>query len=120
MHELAIAESIVKTVHNEIEKNGLGRVVAVGMRIGALTDVVPDALEFGFEAIIRDTVLDGAKIVIESIPIQGRCRSCGGEFEVMDFAFICPDCHSREIELIRGNELDLAYIEVADTDDAGS
>ena len=116
MHELAIAESIVKTVHDQIERNGLGKVLAVGMRIGDLTDVVPEALEFGFEAITRDTVLGDAKLLIEKVPIQGRCRGCGNDFQICDFTFICPSCDSRDIDLTHGNELDLAYIEVADED----
>ena len=120
MHELAIAESIVKTVHTEIEKAGLQKVIAVGLKIGALTDVVPEALEFGFEAITKDTSLDGVRLVIDKIPITGRCKKCESVFEVIDFAFICPKCESREIEIVQGNELDIAYIEVTEDEETRS
>ncbi|UCG61124.1 MAG: hydrogenase maturation nickel metallochaperone HypA [Candidatus Zixiibacteriota bacterium] len=51
MHELAIANSIMNTVLTEADKQNLKSIIAVGLRIGALTDVVPEALEFGFGAL---------------------------------------------------------------------
>ncbi|MGD8605331.1 MAG: hydrogenase maturation nickel metallochaperone HypA, partial [Anaerolineales bacterium] len=65
MHELAIADSIFRTVLAEIDKNGYARVSAIGLRIGLLTDVVPEALTFGFEAIARGTSLEHTGLKIE-------------------------------------------------------
>lgn len=115
MHELAIASSIVDTVSQEVERKQLGAVIAVGLRIGALTDVVPDALEFGFRAITAGTVLEGARLEIESVPVAGQCDACGETFDVKGLVFICPSCGSSDTKVTRGQELDIAYIEVDDS-----
>ena len=114
MHELAIADSIFRTVLAEIDKNGYARVSSIGLRIGLLTDVVSEALTFGFEAIARGTPLEHTRLEIERIPITGRCRTCGAENQIERYLFVCPHCGSRDIDMIQGGELDIAYIEIDD------
>ena len=114
MHELAIANSIVNTVLEEAKKQNFGSVVAVGLRIGALTDVVPEALEFSFSAITAGTLLEGTRLEIEDVPVKGACNGCGKTFEVERFCFVCPECSASDIKVERGQELDIAYIEVDD------
>ena len=114
MHELAIADSIFRTVLAEIDKNGYARVSSIGLRIGLLTDVVSEALTFGFEAIARGTPLEHTRLEIERIPIIGRCRTCGSENQIERYLFVCPHCGSRDIDMIQGGELDIAYIEIDD------
>lgn len=115
MHELGIAQSIVETVLAKMREDGYTSVSEIGLRIGVLTDIVPDALEFGFEASVRDTPLVQTRLLIERVPVKGRCRSCGNEFTVEQFQFICPRCDSREIEMTQGDELEIAYIEVQES-----
>jgi hydrogenase nickel incorporation protein HypA/HybF len=118
MHELAIADSIFRTVLAEIDKNGYARVSSVGLRIGLLTDVVPEALTFGFGAIARGTPLEHTSLEIERIPITGRCQSCGSENQIEPYLFVCPRCGSHDIDMIHGDELDIAYIEIDDENSA--
>lgn len=114
MHELSIAQSIYETVLQEMASRELPAVSAVGVRVGALSGVLPDALQFSFEAIIVDTPLDGCKLAIEAIPVRGTCKSCGKDFEVKDFLFCCPACQSGQIEVTHGYELEIAYLEVGE------
>lgn len=114
MHELAIANSIVNTVLGEAKKGQYKTITAIGLRIGALTDIVPEALEFGFSAITAGTLLEGAKLEIENVPVLGRCGACREAFEVKGFVFACPGCGSSNIEVEQGQELDIVYIEVDD------
>jgi hydrogenase nickel incorporation protein HypA/HybF len=114
VHELAIANSIVKTVLEEAKRQNFRSVTSVGLRIGALTDIVPEALEFGFSAITDGTLLEGASLKIENVPVRGNCRACGKGFEVNEFVFVCPDCESSDIEVSQGQELDIVFIEVKD------
>ena len=114
MHELAVANSIVNTVLEEAAKQNLGPVTAIGLRIGALSDIVPEALEFGFTAITAGTPLEGAKLEIENVPVKGECGDCKKVFEVQGFVFVCPGCDSSNIKVAAGQELDIAYIEVDD------
>ena len=117
MHELAIAESIIKTVLDEAERQKLGHIRRISVRVGALTDIVPDALQFGFEAASTDTELQETELEINTVPVAGKCRNCGRDFEVEEHIFVCPGCESFDIETTRGDELDIEYIEVDDGSD---
>jgi hydrogenase nickel incorporation protein HypA/HybF len=112
MHELVLAESIVDTVTKEIQNRQPAKLVAVFVRIGALTEIVPDALQFGFESLIIDTPLAGAELKIERVPIKGKCKSCGHQFEIEEFLFICPQCYSSDIAMTQGDELEISHLEI--------
>ncbi|UCD64103.1 MAG: hydrogenase maturation nickel metallochaperone HypA [Candidatus Zixiibacteriota bacterium] len=114
MHELAIANSIVDTVLDEAARRNLKAITAVGLRVGDLTDIVPEALEFGFSAIISNTPLQGVRLEIERVPLGGTCRACSESFDIKEMVFACPRCGSGKIKIDRGEELDIAYIEVGD------
>ena len=118
MHELAIAQSILKTVEQERETRGLPPVVEVGVRVGALSGVLPDALQFGFEALVAGGALDGCRMTIELVPAQGECQACRHTFAVEDLFFACPACASGQITLTHGYELDIAYLEVEEEEEA--
>lgn len=117
MHELAIADSIVTTVLREIETRSLPPVNKIVVRVGALSGVVPEALQFNFEVITRETPLAHSKLEIEEVAVQGKCHSCDYEFAVENYSFICPQCKSGKIEVTHGMDLDIAYLEVEDGQD---
>lgn len=114
MHELSVASSIIKSVTAEISQRNLRSVVKIGIKIGALTDIVPDALIFGFDSLKKDTVLKSATLEIEKVPIVGKCDKCQKEFEVKEFIFICPDCGSVVISTAQGKELDITFLETGE------
>ncbi len=49
----------------------------VTVRIGHLRQVVPDALQFGWEVLTDATDLKGCALVIEQVPAVVECRECG-------------------------------------------
>jgi len=72
MHELAIADSVVRIAC----AHAAGRRVArVELKVGWLRQVVPSALEFSFGLVAEGTELEGAELVIEVVPAGGRCRA---------------------------------------------
>lgn len=117
MHELSIASNIAEAVLQEMERRGIERINTIALRIGRMTDVDVEALAFGFEVITKDTPLDGARLAVEHIAIQAKCRQCGSEFEVIDFLFACPECQCSRVDLIHGTELDITYLEIEDKSD---
>lgn len=114
MHELSIANSIVTHVLQEIDTQNLPPVKKIVVRVGALSSVVPEALQFNFEIITSDTPLAKSKLEIEEVAVQGRCNSCGHEFAVDNYIFTCPQCKSGQIEVTHGMDLDIAYLEIED------
>ena len=112
MHELGIAASILESVQSEALRHPDGRITKVGVKIGELSGVDRDALQFGFEAIIKDTGLEGLVLAVESIPRVQRCPKCQHEFRMTDYDPQCPKCGEFATQCIGGEELDIAYMEV--------
>ena len=74
MHELAIAQSVLKSVQAEAERHPGASAVKVGVRIGEWSGVNPDALTFGFEALTKGTEWEQLMLEVEACP--------GGELEL--------------------------------------
>ena len=111
MHELSIAESVVRIA----EQHAAGRPVAVvELKVGHLRQVVPSALAFAFELVAQGTCVEGAELKMEEIPAAGRCRGCGTESELDGFPLLCPSCGSWDLELLRGEELLVDALELED------
>ncbi len=105
--------SIIQSVVEICEKNAGGsRVTSVVMEVGELSGVVPEAIEFCFEACTRDTLLDGARLVIERTPAKGTCTACGGEVAVRSLCDPCPVCGAFGITIVSGMELRVKELEV--------
>jgi len=126
MHEISIVESIIDIVLNEIPKYNITRVSSIALRIGEMQLVVPEALRFGFKLMAQNTPLEGAEIIIESVPTTGRCKNCGYEFNFLlrksktltkkgnnidDWFDNCPKCEKTNIEVISGKEMEIINFE---------
>ena len=111
MHELSIIESIVDIIIAEMPKHSLTKIETISLRIGKMRQVVPDALHFGFECISKNTPMEGARLLIEEVPIWGSCRQCSHEFLLKNWLENCPNCYSNNIEIISGKELEIAEFE---------
>lgn len=111
MHELAICQALCETV----DRKAAGRVVRrVDVRIGHLRQVVPDSLQLSWEMLTTGTHLEGCDLVIEHVPAVVRCRSCESE-TTLDWPILaCASCEGHDVELLTGEELLVASIDVAD------
>jgi len=89
------------------------RVIAIGLRVGPLAGVVPEALELAFEVVIEGTRAAGARLAVESTPIVCRCPVCRRDFRPPGMVFACPLCGELSDDVRNGRELDLAFVEVA-------
>src|SRR5258708_37292499 len=108
MHEMGIANSILESVKTEAERYPGSRLRRVGVRIGELQAIDQDSLRFCFDAIVRQTELEGLELEVELCPRRHRCLACTGEFIVRDYEFICPQCGEAPSDGIVGSELALA------------
>jgi hydrogenase nickel incorporation protein HypA/HybF len=112
MHELSIMQSALDQVLEKARQAGASRVHAIRLRIGALSGVVPDALQFAFEALSDGTPAQGAQLLIEDVPARFWCATCSHEFEATRMFAECPDCHRPSMELRAGREMELTSLEV--------
>jgi len=115
---MGIANSILEGVAKELRRRPGNRAVKVGVRIGELAGVDPDALSFAFEALTVDTDFAGLAIDIEYVRPRSRCRECNREFEVRNYESLCPGCGSLSPERISGDELEFKYLELEEPESA--
>ncbi len=111
MHEMSIAQSIFDIVTDEIRKYDVTKVIAVNLKVGAMSAVVPVSLSFCWQVLTDNTPLEGSILNIEEVPLRARCRECGHEFEVEEYRFVCDKCDSSLVETISGRELAIQDIE---------
>lgn len=112
MHELGICRSLIDVALSAMaERRSAGRATALQVEIGRFTAVVPDSLRFYFEVLSRGTLLEGASLEIESIPLRTRCGSCGRETEPDLPSLLCAHCGGI-VEIVTGRELRLVSVDV--------
>ena len=92
--------------------SGARRVRMLRLRVGSLSGVVPDALQFAFEILTPDTAAAGAELSIEQVSARFWCADCQAEFPGEELFAECPNCHHLSQELRAGRELELAALEV--------
>jgi hydrogenase nickel incorporation protein HypA/HybF len=112
MHELALANSVLEAVQAEAAKRPGARLRQVGLRVGELAGVDPEALQFAFTVLVQGTDLEPLAIEIQTCPRRQRCPQCGQEFVVIASSLVCPRCGQARTKLCGGDELDLVYLEV--------
>ena len=112
MHEIGIATSILECVATEARRHPGAQVLAVGVRIGELSAVDKDALDFAFECMTRDTEWQHLKLEVEWCLRRQKCLTCNEEFLVKDLRLSCPKCGADRSTCIGGTELDIAYLEL--------
>jgi hydrogenase nickel incorporation protein HypA/HybF len=112
MHELGIAASILESVEKEAVRHPGAHISKVGVKIGELAGVDRDALQFGFEVLVKDTDWEPLALELEFVPRMQRCPKCAYDFRMTDYDPRCPLCGEFGTECISGEELDIAYMEV--------
>jgi hydrogenase nickel incorporation protein HypA/HybF len=115
VHELSIAESLIEQVEAAVRADGAARVTVVRLRIGALAAVDADALRFGFDVAAAGTLLEGAALEIDSVPVVVYCPACDAEGELATIqSFRCPRCGRLTADVRAGRELLIDSVEVLD------
>ena len=106
MHELPVTQSILGIVLRHAESQGVRRVVAVDLAIGALSDLEAEWLQSYFDHLSRDTVAEGAKLRVRRSPLTFECGPCSLKYtatrEELDTA-ACPGCGRHDGAVVGGS-----------------
>jgi hydrogenase nickel incorporation protein HypA/HybF len=109
VHEIALAEAIVAVA----EQHARGRRVArIELEIGRLRQVGSDALSFSFELVAQGTLVEGAEMVIEEVPVRIECRTCRAETRVDSFPLACSRCGGLDVQVRSGEEFNVVALEL--------
>ncbi|MDO5853000.1 MAG: hydrogenase maturation nickel metallochaperone HypA [Thermoplasmata archaeon] len=126
MHEVSVVTSLVDAVIGELSSYKLEKVNAVFVMIGDLTNLGDEQMQFAYEIVTRGTILEGSELVIEHIPVEVSCASCGYEGPVRmltdpDYdthsipVLSCPECGG-DITVVRGMECTVKCMDIEEVD----
>lgn len=105
MHEMSIAESVLGIVEDTARAGGLARVSEVRLAIGQLAAVEVSALRFCFEAVVRDSVAEGAALEIEELPGEAWCFDCCATVPLAARGEACPACGGARLQVTGGADM---------------
>jgi hydrogenase nickel incorporation protein HypA/HybF len=112
MHEASIVESLIDLVRQNVPD--VTRVRRVEARVGRLTGVSPDAMQFYFEVMREEVLSPQAELAVILEPLRAHCGACGADHSLTDPAWLCPGCGAQALAFQNGDELFLSSIEVED------
>ncbi|MDM8561008.1 hydrogenase maturation nickel metallochaperone HypA [Candidatus Parabeggiatoa sp. HSG14] len=111
MHELSICQALLKQVSNIAQDYPEHKVESITLKIGPLSGVEPLLLEQAFPLAAAGSLVDGAKLIIENLPVKVCCLQCGAESKVLPNRLLCQHCGDWRTKLQSGDEMLLASIE---------
>ena len=118
MHEMALMSTAMDIVLAHAEKTGAKHVTKVFMTIGNGRDVVEELLTGVFGHLAKNTVAEGAELIVRRTPYLVRCKGCGRIYHINvhdSSTFPCPSCGAEHnFELVSGMEFRIESLEVSD------
>ncbi len=112
MHELSIALQLIDIATEQAARHD-ARVLALHVKLGPLSGVVPDALVSAYELAREATPLADARLAIEETAIEMECQRCGGARPVVSLQQLrCCECDEPARQIISGRELELTALEI--------
>ena len=124
MHELSMAQGIINAVLETAESNNATEVNEVTIEIGRLAMINPEQLKFMIGVLIEGTIVEDADIIINEIPVEIECGSCGfhGMAKIDDSdhyapLVMCPECSSPKINILNGRDCIVKNITIEKPDD---
>lgn len=113
MHELALGQAIIDTIDRRADGRDVRQVT---VRIGHLRQVVPDSLQFAWEMLTEGSDhLSGCRLVIDHVAAVVACRECDARTTLELPILVCATCASFDVELVSGEEFQIATMDVAES-----
>ena len=113
MHELSLMAAVVEQIEALSHKERFNHVSEIRLSVGILCGVDSACLEFCFSEATRRSVLDGAKLIIEIVPLELICKSCSKvSFTLNPAQLVCSFCGANHVSIGNGREFKIIDLEV--------
>ena len=114
MHEVGIAQEIIKIVNSYLVNENNIKVTSIKLDVGDFCNIQTESLIFGFDVLTKETLLEGAKLDIKKIPLKIKCKICDFVSILEEPFFYCTKCNSSNVEILTGTELNIIEIVLKD------
>jgi hydrogenase nickel incorporation protein HypA/HybF len=121
MHEASITQAMLDLA---LEYAQGYHITDIYLRVGRMSLVVPECVEFYFEVLSKGTLAEGATLHFESVPLEMTCTDCGRRADLSDWADDPPraimiqalargcKCGSNNLRVTGGTGFDMVSLEV--------
>jgi hydrogenase nickel incorporation protein HypA/HybF len=121
MHEASITQAMLDLALKHAKGQ---RITDIYLRVGKMSLVVPESVEFYFEHLSRDTLAAGATLHFEIAPMEMTCTDCGRQADLSDLMDEQPraimvqalargcECGSSKLRVTGGTGFDMISLEV--------
>lgn len=113
MHEVGLMENALAIALDYAARDHAQRIHKICLRVGTLSGVEPDALNFAFDVVTQNTIAAAARLEIVPCPTLCYCDVCQMEFVPIDMGYECPYCNTWSCTILQGKELELESLEVS-------
>ena len=104
---MSLAISILDTAQAEASKHGASHLILVRVRYGSLANLVPEAIQMAFSALIIDTPHSQVKLELVKEKLRLRCSLCSHSFVAQgrkDMFEQCPACAESVSYIVEAGE----------------
>ena len=112
MHEMSLCQSIRDAIEEQAESQEFTKVDRVKLEVGPLSGVEVEALRFGFDVVMRGSIVEGATLEIDEPPATAWCMMCAKAVPIEQRYDACPDCGGHQLQVTSGEELRIKELEV--------
>ncbi|MEZ6132473.1 MAG: hydrogenase maturation nickel metallochaperone HypA [Planctomycetaceae bacterium] len=110
MHETSLVRSLLKQVKQIMMEHSATSVDSITVEIGPLSGVEAELVRDSFWQLISTGNLGQPQLHVHEVDLQIRCRHCEVESSVQRLSLQCPECQSRHIQILRGDEFRLINV----------
>jgi len=112
MHEISIAQNILKTVKKYIISKNILSVNKIVVSLGVLSGVQKDSLVYSFGLIPKDKLFANTELVVHENSLVVYCTHCDKETSIIDsYILKCSTCGNLTKNIVKGKELTIDTIE---------
>lgn len=104
MHEIGVLFEVVKSVEKFAKKNDVEKIETLVLQIGELSSMIPKYMKDLYPMAIEGTILKDSELEIEILPANALCKDCTKVFNIILNKGICPNCKSKNCDMLSGKE----------------
>ena len=112
MHEMSLCEGILQALEENARTQNYEKVKTVWLEIGRLAGVEIEAMRFGFDVVMKNSLADGARLEVIEVPGMAWCMQCMKNVPVQQRFDQCPECSSYQLQVTGGDEMRIKELEV--------
>lgn len=117
MHEIGVVRQVLRTIEDFAKENDVKQIDELVLDVGELSLIIPQYLEDIYPAVVKDTILEHTKLIINMVPGLAECDDCDEIFNVVEHEGYCPNCGSFEKTVLSGKDFTIREIHVPEDEE---